>query len=206
MTPADRGLQIPERESAPVVDDPAVVAGKEAQEAAAAWNAYAKAHPTLAEEKNPEYAAIKERSEKADDAFADAPVTSAAGALVKMREIAEMGMTGQYDDEGLEGRHFKTVVAYLEELADKTGVALVDLDAEDIARELTDHSWADRARFFNNAIVESLDTLGIVVEAFDKNDEGIDGREVLDAARSGSGDREGRKSGAARTRGPPFAR
>ncbi len=111
MTPAD--LQIPERESAPV-EDPAVVTGKEAQEAAAAWTTYAKAHPTLADEKNPEYAAIKERSEKADDAFADAPVTTGAGALVKMREIAEMGMTGQYDDEGLEGRHFKTVVAFLE--------------------------------------------------------------------------------------------
>ncbi len=113
MSPADRGLHIPERESAPV-EDPALVAGKEAQEAAAAWSASAKAHPTLADEKNPEYKAIKERSEKADDAFADAPVTTAAGALVKMREISEMMMTGQLEDTGLDGRHFKTVVAFLE--------------------------------------------------------------------------------------------
>ena len=79
MTPADKGLQTPERESAPVVEDSAVVAAKEAKEAAAAWTTYAKAHPTLADEKTPEYKAIKARSEKADDAFADAPVTTAAG-------------------------------------------------------------------------------------------------------------------------------
>ena len=107
MTPAD--LQNPERGSAPV-EDPAVVAGKEAQEAAAAFNAIA----AKGDETSPEWVAAEKRTTEADAIFADAPVTSAAGALVKMREIAEMGMTGQYDDEGLEGRHFKTVVAFLE--------------------------------------------------------------------------------------------
>ncbi len=110
MTPAD--LQIPERGSAPETD-PAVVAGKEAQEAAAAWSAYAKAHPTLADEQTPEYKAIKERSETADDAFADAPVTSVAGVLVKLRALGK-DITEDHGPEGWQQGHIKTVLAYLD--------------------------------------------------------------------------------------------
>ena len=113
MTPADKGLQIPERESAPVVEDPAIVAGKEAKEAAAAWAAYAKAHPTLADEQTPEYKAIKERSERADQDFSAAPVTSLAGALVKLRALGK-DITEDSGPEGWQQGHVKTVAAYLE--------------------------------------------------------------------------------------------
>ena len=40
-----------------------------------------------------------------------------------------------------------------------TGIALIDLPAKDIAGELADDSWADRAKFFNNALCESLETI-----------------------------------------------
>ncbi len=125
MTPT-KGPHVPEREGAPVVDDPALVAAKKAQEAAAAWSAISKTCRTPDDENTPEFKAAQERSEKADDAFADAPVISAAGALVKMREIAEMSMTGQYDDTSLDGRHFKTVVAFLEGLAGAPSVVADD--------------------------------------------------------------------------------
>ncbi len=111
------------------VDDPAVVAAKEAQEAAAAYSAYAKAHPTLADEQTPEYKAAEKRSKEADDAFSAAPVTSLAGALVKLRAL-QKDIT---EDEGESwgAQHVKTVAAFLEGLA---GVAqaepLVELWAE----------------------------------------------------------------------------
>ena len=123
MTPADKGLQIPGRGSAPV-EDPAVVAAKEAQEAEAAFNAVPGSTP--AEEDTPLFKAAEKRMHAADAAFADAPVTSAAGALAKMREIAEMSMTGQYDDASLDGRHFNTVVAFLEGLAGAPSVVVDD--------------------------------------------------------------------------------
>ena len=65
--------------------DPAVVAGKEAAEAEAAFNAVPGSTP--ADEETREYRAAGERMNAADDAFADAPITSAVGALAKMREI-----------------------------------------------------------------------------------------------------------------------
>ncbi len=94
-------------------EDLAVVAGKEAADAAAAWSAYAKAHPTLADEQTPEYKAVKERSEKADDAFADAPVTSVAGVLVKLRALGK-DITEDHGPEGWQQGHVKTVTAFLE--------------------------------------------------------------------------------------------
>lgn len=110
-------LKLVDRDSVPpVAGDPAVVAAEEAAEAAVVWDAYAKVHPTVDDERTPEFEAVKEQSLKADDAFADAPVTSAAGALLKMREIAEMTMM-DHSDTGLEARHFKTVVAFLEGIA-----------------------------------------------------------------------------------------
>ncbi len=124
MTPAD--LQIPERESAPV-EDPAVVAGKEAAEAKAAWAAMP--HRTPEDEQTPEFEAAAERWHKADRDFADAPIASMAGVLVKLRallkelveEKMEAYMTG----------HVETVLAFLDGFA---GVAqaepLVDLWAE----------------------------------------------------------------------------
>ncbi len=79
MSPADRGLQIPERGSAPV-EDPAIVAAKEAEAAKAAW--FALPVSTVADEKTPKYKAAEKRADEADDAFSVAPVTSLAGALV----------------------------------------------------------------------------------------------------------------------------
>ncbi len=106
MTPAD--LQIPERGSAPV-EDPAIVAGKEAAEAAAAFNAVSESGA----EPGPEFDAAQTRTEKADGIFADAPVTSVAGALVKLRALEK----DTVEDSGMaswELGHVKTVTAFLE--------------------------------------------------------------------------------------------
>ena len=111
------------------VDDPAVVAAKEAQEAAAAYSAYAKAHPTLADEQTPEYKAIKERSEKADDAFADAPVASVAGVLTKLRAL-EKDIVEDSGPSSWEVRHIKTVLTFLEGFAAVEPDPLVTLFAE----------------------------------------------------------------------------
>lgn len=138
MTPAD--LQIPERESAPVVEDPAVAAGKEAAEAAAAFNAM------TGDETGPEYDAAQERTAKADDIFADAPVTSAAGALAKMEELRAtvMSPTIDPDETYLDARHFKTVVAFLE---GRTGAPAVIVDDPAVVAlaEYTEAKAADDA-------------------------------------------------------------
>jgi len=109
MTPAD--LQIPERGSAPV-EDPAVVAAKEAEAAKAAW--FAIPVNTPADEKAPEYKAAEKRSKEADEAFSAAPVTSLAGALVKLRAL-QKDIT---EDEGVSwgAQHVRTVTAFLEGL------------------------------------------------------------------------------------------
>jgi hypothetical protein len=94
-----------ERDGVPMpVDDPAVVAAKEAAEAIAACCA--------TDIDTPEFKAAQERAGKADAAFADAPVTSVAGALAKMRELVDLGS----DDAStsLHSRHIKTVIAFLE--------------------------------------------------------------------------------------------
>ncbi len=146
MTPADKGLQIPERESAPV-EDPAIVAAKKLQEAAAAWSAYAKAHPTLADEQTPEYKAIKERSEKADDAFADAPVTSMAGVFTKMRALEKDLIEDQGESWAVQ--HVKTMTAFLEGLSGAPSVVTDDHpDAALVAlwcrwRRLRGPTWDD---------------------------------------------------------------
>ena len=67
-----------------------------------------------------------------------------------------------------------------DDVIEPTGIVLVDLPAKDIARDLADNSWADRARFFNNALVESLDTMGEAVEALGKKKEKPDTKEFLD--------------------------
>ncbi|MCH8238370.1 MAG: histone deacetylase family protein [Proteobacteria bacterium] len=64
MTPAD--LQLPERKDAPV-EDPAVVAGKEAHEAEAAFNAVPGSTP--ADEETPLFKAAVKRMGEADNAF-----------------------------------------------------------------------------------------------------------------------------------------
>ena len=128
-----------EREGTPETD-PALVAAKEAQEAAAAWSAYAKAHPTRDDEQTPEYKAVQERSEKADDIFADAPVTSAAGALAKMQELRALVMHLDPEEDGLDARHFNTVTAFLEAVAgapsvvdDPTVAAFAELKEASVA-------------------------------------------------------------------------
>ena len=123
MTPAD--LQNPERGSAPV-EDPAVVAGKEAQEAAATFSAIAKTCRTSDDETSPEFVAADKRTTEADAAFADALVTSAAGALAKMREIVALDEDpDRRSPKYLGPRHFDTVLAFLERF---TGAPSVVVD------------------------------------------------------------------------------
>ncbi len=121
MTPAD--LQIPERGSAPV-EDPAVVAGEKAREAAAAFSAIAKTCRTSDDENTPEFVAADKRTTEADAAFADAPVTSIAGALAKMREIVDL--SSDDDSTSLDSRHIKTVAAFLEGFAGAPSVSVDD--------------------------------------------------------------------------------
>ena len=314
MTP-QKGLQTPERKGAPV-DDPAIVAAKKAADALAAWHAVP--HSTVEDEKKPEWEAALEAWQKADQDFADAPVTSIAGARVKMRALVEMMREDEPPGEtpSDQKRHIETLFAFMEGFAgtpsvvdddhpdaellalwqewvrlmdrmndprtsedegdtlgeqtweierriidtapqtpvglmvpvkllaryqeigpeftdhrerdlgrnilaalerltpglaeigwgpvttpdpavvtgkkagappegdddviEPTGIVLVDLPAKDIARDLADNSWADRARFFNNALVESLDTMGEAVEALGKKKEKPDTKEFLD--------------------------
>ena len=102
----------PARESVPVVEDPAVVAGKEAAEATAAFNAI----PGTVDENSPEFKTTEEKMTEADAAFADAPVMSAAGALAKMQELKALVISPELDvdEKGLDVRHLETVVTFLE--------------------------------------------------------------------------------------------
>ncbi len=84
MSPADRGLQIPERGSAPV-EDPAIVADKKHAEAKAAFLALP--HSTVEDEAKPEWQAAEQAWLKAGQDFADAPITSTAGMFVKLRAL-----------------------------------------------------------------------------------------------------------------------
>ena len=71
----------------PGLEDPAIVAGKKAEVAKAAWLALP--DRTTADEETQEYEAAEKRSSKAYDDFAAAPVTSLAGALIKMRALLQ---------------------------------------------------------------------------------------------------------------------
>ena len=93
----------------PGLEDPAIVAAKEAAETKAAWLA-------LPEDDSPEYKAAKKRADEADDAFSTAPVTSLAGALTKLRALAK-DITEDRGPEGWDLGHVKTVTAFLEGLA-----------------------------------------------------------------------------------------
>ena len=111
MTPT-KGLHVPERKGAPV-DDPAVVAGKEAEAAHAAW--LAMPHATPEDEQTPEFEAATERWHKADQDFADAPIASYAGMLVKLRALLK-----EVVDDDLASTvvgHVKTVTTFLEGFA-----------------------------------------------------------------------------------------
>ncbi len=120
------GGDYPRRE--PLTDlDPALVAAKKAQEAMAAW--FAIPVTTVADEDAPKYRAAQERFEKADMAFADAPVLSPAGAHAKLRALEEV-LGGKFDDGDFptlswHGRIFKTVLTYINRLdAERSGGAL----------------------------------------------------------------------------------
>ena len=139
MTPAD--LQIPKRGSAPV-DDPAVAAGKEAHEAGAAFDAL----PKDTDEDTPLYKAAEKRMAAADEAFAAAPITSAAGALAKMRLIVDFDEApDRSSPKYLTPRHFDTVVAFLEAVAGEAQTEpLIALSAEwNRVKALADAAVAD---------------------------------------------------------------
>ncbi len=124
MTPAD--LQIPERGSAPV-DDPAVVAGKEAEAAKAEWLALPADTP--ADEETPEYKAAVKLLTKAENAFADAPVTSMAGGLVKLRALLKDLV--EDDAAHYATAHVETVLAFMEGFAGEAQAEpLIELWAE----------------------------------------------------------------------------
>ena len=127
MTPADRGLQIPERGSAPV-EDPAIVAAKKLLEASAALAALP--DDTRADEETPEYKAAEKREKEADDAFSAAPVTSLAGALTKLRAL-EKDIAEDTGSPSWQLGHVKTVAAFLEGFAGEAQAEpLVELWAE----------------------------------------------------------------------------
>ena len=152
MTPT-KGLHPPERKGAPVVEDPALVAAKEAAEAKAAW--FAIPVSTTADEKTPEYKAAEKRSKEADDAFSAAPVTSLAGALVKLRAL-QKDIT---EDEGVSwgAQHVRTVTAFLEGLTGAPSV--VDDGHPDAGLLALWEEWVRLANRMNN-LSPSDDELG----------------------------------------------
>ena len=103
------------------LDDPAIVAAKEAAETKAAWLA-------LPEDDSPEYKAAKKRADEADDAFSTAPVTSLAGALTKLRALAK-DITEDSGPSSWGLGHVKTVTAFLAMTANQTE-PLIELWAE----------------------------------------------------------------------------
>ncbi len=158
------------------VEDPAVVAGKEAAEAAAAFNAVGH----TVDETSPEFVAANERTTEADDIFADAPVTSAAGALAKLEELRALLSPPEHDPDetSLDARHFKTVVAFLEGRAaavepdpvvtlfaewgtiQDEATAIIDAGPEPTDNE-TDRLWnaaLDRRDVVQDRIMETLAT------------------------------------------------
>ena len=114
--------------------DPALVTGKKAAEAAAAFNAFA------GDETSPEWVAVEKRTTEADAAFANALVTSAAGALAKMEALRATVMSPSIDPDEtyLVARHFNTVVAFIQDFTgappapgeDSRDAALLALDQE----------------------------------------------------------------------------
>ena len=92
------------------------MAGKEAEAARTVCNAI--------DITAPEFKAAQERVGETDDAFADAPVTSVAGALAKMRELVDLGSDD--DSTSLDTRHIKTVTAFLEGFAGAPPVSVDD--------------------------------------------------------------------------------
>lgn len=55
-----------------------------------------------------------------------------------------------------------------------TGLPLVDCDPKIIARRLRAKPWSDRARFFSNAIYDSIETAGKMLEYAKSKDDGAD--------------------------------
>ncbi len=105
-------LDVPEREGVPTgAGDPAIAAAKEAQEAAAAFNALG----ATVDETSPEFVAAEKRMSEANAAFADAPVTSIVGALFKMQELKALVISLELDadEKSLDMRHLETVVNFL---------------------------------------------------------------------------------------------
>jgi len=70
-----------------------------------------------------------------------------------------------------------------------TCITLIDADAAVIARRLGDVSWADRERFFNNIICESLDNLAKVMGVLELAPD--QSREFVEAAFLGMHERIG---------------
>ena len=98
----------------PGLDDPAIVAAKEVQEATAALRALPDSN--YADEQKPEYKAALKREKEADDAFSAAPVTSLAGALTKLRALGK-DITEDSGPEAWQMGHVNTVAAILDGLA-----------------------------------------------------------------------------------------
>ena len=91
--------------------DPTLVAAAKLKTAFAEYSAVGDTCKTIADEHTPEFRAVSLRLSEANDAFAEAPVTSPAGALAKLSELAEALEAYGYDG------HIETLTAFLERLA-----------------------------------------------------------------------------------------
>ncbi len=109
-----------------IVEDPAIVAGKEAEAAHAAWRAAP--HDTREDEETPEFKAAETLLLKMEHDFADAPVASLAGARVKMRALLKDLV--EDDAAHYATAHVETVLAFLEGFAAAAPDPVVTLFAE----------------------------------------------------------------------------
>ena len=156
-----------ERDGVPTpVEDPALVAAKEAAAAKVAWKALPDRTPE--DEETPEYQAAEKLWFKTEHAFADAPVASMAGALVKLRALRKELV--EAEAAAYVKGHVETVLAFLEGFS---GVAQADSvvtlfaewgafqDEADAIDSKNDKLWnvaLDRRDVVGDKIMETLAT------------------------------------------------
>ncbi len=94
--------------------DPALIAAEDARKAERAFLSIPAT--TARDELNAEFIAAEARWEAADEAFADAVPTTLTGVLAKVRALEAMLVAMPVDDDSLELRHIRALVAYLENM------------------------------------------------------------------------------------------
>lgn len=92
--------------------DPALVAKDIAREAETEFLNVS--NRSAIDEFRPEFVGAADRWEAADEAFADAVPTTMQGALAKLRALLELQIATPLDEDSLEMRHVRSLIAFFE--------------------------------------------------------------------------------------------